>query len=94
MNNKEAVLDLMASKDFELPQPYRDAYADEQNATYHTGDGGFDVKDMDQFVDEQTKLQVIPEGTNWHDYVDLVPLWRAQKALGLPLRPSPSDMAQ
>jgi ABC-type nitrate/sulfonate/bicarbonate transport system substrate-binding protein len=94
MKNKDAVLDLMASKGFDLPQPYRDAYADEQNANYHTGDGGFDVKDMDQFVNEQMDLKVIPAGTNWHDYVDLVPLWRAQKALGLPLRPNPADFTK
>jgi hypothetical protein len=49
---------------------------------------------MDQFVNEQIELKVIPPGTNWHEYVDLVPLWRAQKALGLPLRPAPGDMAQ
>jgi NitT/TauT family transport system substrate-binding protein len=94
VNNKDAVLELMAAKDFELPQPYRDAYAAEQNPNYHTGDGGFDVADMDQFVDEQIELKVIPPGTNWQDYVDLVPLWRAQKALNLPLRPAPGDMAQ
>lgn len=94
MNNKDAVLDLMASKGFELPQPYRDAYAAEQSANYHTGDGGFDIADMDQFVDEQIELKVIPPGTNWHDYVDLVPLWRAQKALNLPLRPDPAELAQ
>ena len=94
LNNKDAVLNLMAAKDFDLPQPYRDAYADEQNSTYHTGDGGFDVKDMDQFVNEQIELKVIPPGTDWHEYVDLVPLWRAQKALNLPLRPAPADMAQ
>lgn len=94
VNNKDAVLDLMASKGFELPQPYRDVYADEQSASYHTGDGGFDVADMDQFVNEQIELKVIPPGTDWHDYVDLVPLWRAQKALNLPLRPDPADLAQ
>jgi NitT/TauT family transport system substrate-binding protein len=92
--NKDAVLDLMATKDFDLPQPYRDAYAAEQAPDYHTADGGFDVADMDQFIDEQIKLKVIPEGTNWREYVDLVPLWRAQKALGLPLRPNPAEMAQ
>jgi ABC-type nitrate/sulfonate/bicarbonate transport system substrate-binding protein len=94
VNNKDAVLDLMAAKDFELPQPYRDAYAAEQSPSYHTGDGGFDLADMDQFVNEQIELKVIPPGTNWQEYVDLVPLWRAQKALNLPLRPAPGDMAQ
>jgi NitT/TauT family transport system substrate-binding protein len=94
INNKDEVLDLMAAKGFELPQPYRDVYADEQAPTYHTGDGGFDIKDMDQFVNEQMDLKVIPPGTDWHEYVDLVPLWRAQKALNLPLRPDPSELAQ
>jgi NitT/TauT family transport system substrate-binding protein len=92
--NKDAVLDLMATKGFELPQPYRDVYADEQSPDYHTGDGGFDIADMDQFVNEQIELKVIPPGTNWQEYVDLIPLWRAQKALNLPLRPDPADLTQ
>ncbi|MDA2892116.1 ABC transporter substrate-binding protein [Mycolicibacterium sp. BiH015] len=94
VNNKDAVLDLMASKGFELPQEYRDAYAAEQAPDYHTSDGGFDVSDMNQFIDEQIELKVIPPGTNWREYVDLIPLWRAQKNLGLPLRPALSEMDQ
>lgn len=94
VKNKDEVLDLMASKDFDLKQPYRDAYAAEQSPDYHTADGGFDIADMDQFINEQIELKVIPPGTNWREYVDLVPLWRAQKALGLPLRPTPAAMAQ
>lgn len=92
--NKDEVLDLMATKDFDLPQPYRDAYVDEMDPEYHTADGGFAVADMDQFINEQIELGVIPPGTNWQEYVDLIPLWRAQKALGLPLRPDPSEMGQ
>jgi ABC-type nitrate/sulfonate/bicarbonate transport system substrate-binding protein len=93
VKNKDEVLDLMASKDFDLPQPYRDAYAAEQSPDYHTADGGFNVADMNQFINEQIELKVIPPGTNWREYVDLVPLWRAQKALGLPLRPTPEEMS-
>lgn len=92
--NKDEVLDLMATKDFDLPQPYRDAYVDEMDPEYHTADGGFDVADMDQFINEQIELDVIPPGTNWREYVDLIPLWRAQKALGLPLHPNPAEMDQ
>jgi len=88
------VLDLMATKDFDLPEPYRNAYADEQDPNYHIADGGFDVADMNQFINEQIELKVIPEGTNWRDYVDLIPLWRAQKALDLPLRPTPEEMSE
>lgn len=94
VNNKDEVLDFMATKGFELPQEYRDAYPAEQAPDYHTADGGFDVPDMNQFIDEQIELKVIPPGTNWREYVDLIPLWRAQKNLGLPLRPSPSEMDQ
>jgi ABC-type nitrate/sulfonate/bicarbonate transport system substrate-binding protein len=90
--NKDAVLELVADKGFELPQDYKDAYAEENAPDYHTVDGGFEVADMDEFVNTQIDLKVIPEGTDWHDYVNLVPLWRAQKALGLPLRPAISDL--
>ena len=90
--NKDAVLDLVADKGFELPQDYKDAYEEENDPGYHTVDAGFEVADMDEFVNTQIDLKVIPEGTNWHDYVNLVPLWRAQKALGLPLRPAIADL--
>lgn len=93
INNKDEVLNLMATKDFDLPEPYRNAYADEQDPEYHIADGGFDVADMNQFINEQIELKVIPEGTNWREYVDLIPLWRAQKALDLPLRPTPEEMS-
>jgi ABC-type nitrate/sulfonate/bicarbonate transport system substrate-binding protein len=92
--NKDEVLALMAKNKFELPQDYKDAYGAENDPNYHTADGGFDVADMQQFVDEQTKLKIIPEGTDWHDYVNPSYLWRAQKSLDLPLRPSPEDFAK
>jgi ABC-type nitrate/sulfonate/bicarbonate transport system substrate-binding protein len=91
--NKEDVLSIMEAKKFELPAEYRAAYSAENNPEYHTQDGGFEVADMDEFVDTQIDLKVIPPGTDWHDYVNPLPLWRAQKALGLPLRPSIEDFS-
>jgi ABC-type nitrate/sulfonate/bicarbonate transport system substrate-binding protein len=91
-DNKDAVLSLAEKNDFELPQEYKDAYEHENAADYHTGDGGFEVADMDEFVKTQTELEVIPPNTDWRKYSNLVPLWRAQKALGLELRPALSDM--
>jgi NitT/TauT family transport system substrate-binding protein len=93
IDNKEEVLNFIATKDFDLPEPYRNAYADEQSPDYHIADGGFDIADMDQFINEQIELGVVPEGTNWREYVDLIPLWRAQKALDLPLRPTPEELS-
>lgn len=90
--NKDAVLKLMADKGFEIPQEYQDAYEHENAADYHTGDGGFEVAEMDDFIKTQIDLDVIPSGTDWRKYTNLVPLWRAQKALGLELRPAFSDM--
>jgi ABC-type nitrate/sulfonate/bicarbonate transport system substrate-binding protein len=93
-SNKDEVLALMDEKKFELPQDYKDAYGAENDPDYHTVDGGFEIADMDKFVDEQIKLKVIPKGTDWHDYVDPTSLWRAQKSLGLPLRPTPEEFAE
>lgn len=92
ISHKDEVLQLAESKGFELPQEYKDAYKEENAPTYHTKDGGFEVKDMDDFINTQIKLKVIPPKTDWRKYTNLVPLWTAQKALGLPLRPSPSDV--
>ncbi|SMD21462.1 ABC transporter substrate-binding protein [Kibdelosporangium aridum] len=86
--NKDAVLNLMAAKGFQIPQEFKDAYADENAPDYHTRDGGFETADMDKFVTDQINFKVVPSGTNWRQWVDLMPLWRAQKALGLPLRPA------
>jgi ABC-type nitrate/sulfonate/bicarbonate transport system substrate-binding protein len=92
--NKDEVLGLMDAKKFELPPEFKNAYGAENDPAYHTADGGFEISDMQQFVDEQIKLKVIPSGTDWHDYVDPTPLWRAQKSLDLPLRPTPEEFAK
>jgi ABC-type nitrate/sulfonate/bicarbonate transport system substrate-binding protein len=92
MANKDEVLALMEEKKFELPDEFRAAYEEENNADYHTGDGGFDPADMDQFVKEQIDTKVIPAGTDWRELVDLTPLWRAQKYNGMPLNPSPESL--
>jgi ABC-type nitrate/sulfonate/bicarbonate transport system substrate-binding protein len=92
MSHKDEVLKLAEEKGFKLPDEYKAAYEDENDPEYHTADGGFEVKDMDDFINTQINLKVIPAGTDWRKYTNLVPLWRAQKALGLPLRPALSDM--
>jgi ABC-type nitrate/sulfonate/bicarbonate transport system substrate-binding protein len=94
VSHKDEVLKLAEDKGFELPDEYKAAYSDENDPKYHTADGGFEVKDMDDFISTQIKLDAIPKGTDWRKYTNLVPLWRAQKALGLPLRPALSDLSQ
>lgn len=92
--NKEEVLAKAEELDFELPQEYKDAYEEENAPDYHTSDGGFEVADLDGFVEEQISLDEIPEGTEWRDHTNLVPLWRAQAANGLELRPAVEDVVQ
>ncbi|TCJ34547.1 ABC transporter substrate-binding protein [Parafrankia sp. BMG5.11] len=86
--HKDEVVDLMNAKDFNMPAEYVAAYEEENAPDYHTLDGGFEVADMDQFIEDSIRFETAPEGTDWKDFTDLLPLWRAQKALGLPLRPS------
>lgn len=92
-SNKDEVLDYFEELGFDTPPPFRDAYEIESAPDYHTLDGGFDLADMDGFIQEQIEFEEIAAGTEWREYVNLLPLWRAQKALGLELRPSPEDFA-
>jgi ABC-type nitrate/sulfonate/bicarbonate transport system substrate-binding protein len=86
--NKDAVLALMTKNGFEVPPEFASAYSAENASTYHVADGGFDPADMDKFIKDQIGFKAVPEGTDWRTYTYLVPLWRAQKSLGLPLRPA------
>jgi ABC-type nitrate/sulfonate/bicarbonate transport system substrate-binding protein len=90
--NKDEVLALMARKGFEIPPEFANAYSAENAPTYHVADGGFEPADMDKFIKDQIGFKSVPEGTDWREYTYLLPLWRAQKSLGLPLRPALEDM--
>ena len=91
-NNKEEVLAMMDERKFELPESFRDAYATEQAKDYRGVDGGWNPDQMDAFVEEAIELKVIPPGTDWREFVDLTPLWRAQNELGMENRPAPADV--
>ena len=90
--HKQDVIDTALEQKFELPPEYQNAYTDENSPTYHTVDGGFEIADMDKFIKEQIDLEAVPKGTEWRDHANLTPLWRAQKSLGLPLRPAPDSL--
>lgn len=89
--NKNEVVELLRKKGFDIPEEYVAAYADENATDYHTVDGGFEVNDMDKFIRDSITFETAPVGTKWRDHVYLSPLWRAQKKLGLPLRPALAD---
>lgn len=87
-SNKDAVLAMMKSAKFDIPPSFSAAYSAENDPAYHVVDGSFAPADMDKFMDDQIGFKVVPEGTDWRAYTWLVPLWKAQKALGIPLNPS------
>lgn len=91
-NNKDEVLALMETKKFELPPSFKDAYETENAPDYRGRDGGWNPDEMDAFIKEATELKVVPPDTDWREYVELTPLWRAQNAIGLKNRPSPEEM--
>jgi ABC-type nitrate/sulfonate/bicarbonate transport system substrate-binding protein len=93
LDHKDEVLQMMSAAGYEIPTEYAAAYAFENSRDYHTADGGFAVAEMDKFVADSIKFETMPAGTNWRNYTDLTPLWRAQKQLDLPLRPALSDLA-
>lgn len=91
-SHQDEVIELMEAADYEIPAEYVAAYADENAPDYHTVDAGFEVGDMDTFVADSIKFETAPVGTKWRELTDLLPLWQAQKELGIPLRPAPSDL--
>jgi ABC-type nitrate/sulfonate/bicarbonate transport system substrate-binding protein len=93
IDHKDEVLKMMTDAGYDIPAEYASAYSFENSPEYHTADGGFEEADMDKFVADSIKFETMPAGTDWRDYTDLTPLWRAQKQLGLPLHPAPSDFA-
>jgi ABC-type nitrate/sulfonate/bicarbonate transport system substrate-binding protein len=92
--NKTTVLDMMKQAKFEITPDFSAAYSAENAPTYHTVDGSFKPADMDKFINDQIGFKVVPKGTDWRAYTWLEPLWKAQKALGVPLNPSISSIAQ
>jgi ABC-type nitrate/sulfonate/bicarbonate transport system substrate-binding protein len=92
--HKDEVVELMKAKGFDMPPEYVAVYDQENAPDYHTVDGGFEVADMDKFIEDSIKYDTAPPGTQWMNYTDLLPLWQAQKTLGLPLRPTLDSVRQ
>ncbi len=90
--NKDEVITLMREKGFVITPEYAAAYDEENAPDYHTVDGGFEPQDMSDLIEDSITFGTAPEGTDWTQYTYLLPLWRAQKANGLPLRPSPDSL--
>ena len=85
------VVKIMRANKFELPQEFVDVYKTETDQL--SKDGGFDPAQMDDLVKQEQGLDLLPASLDWRKYVDLDALYQAQKALGMPQRPAPSDVS-
>jgi ABC-type nitrate/sulfonate/bicarbonate transport system substrate-binding protein len=84
--NKEKAFDIMEKLGFKVLPDFRKQYQVELDQI--SADGGFDVKSMDEFVQSLVTTGEVPKGFDWRPYVDMKYVWAAQKALGLPKRPT------
>jgi ABC-type nitrate/sulfonate/bicarbonate transport system substrate-binding protein len=85
------VVKIMRAKKYELPDEFVAVYKTETDQL--SKDGGFDPAQMDELVKEEQGLDLLPAGLDWRKFVDLKALYQAQKALGMPQRPSPADVS-
>jgi ABC-type nitrate/sulfonate/bicarbonate transport system substrate-binding protein len=84
--NKQQAFDIMVKMGYQVPEEFRKLYQVELDQI--SSDGGFDVKSMDDFVQDLAATNVLPPNFDWRPYVDMKYVWAAQQALGLPKRPA------
>lgn len=83
--NKDEVLQIMADNGFDTSKLER-SYQPELDQ--QSPDAGFELEDMDSMIERGVENEQIPDGTDWHDYVDLGLLREAQQEAGVTPRPA------
>jgi ABC-type nitrate/sulfonate/bicarbonate transport system substrate-binding protein len=85
-SHQAEILQIMRSHKFEIPPDFEALYSTEIEQI--SPDGGLDTAKMDELVQQEQQLDIIPKDLDWKQYTKLDPLWEAQQALGLPRNPS------
>lgn len=88
--NKDEAYATMIERGFEIPDEFIELY--DVEIEQFSPDGGFDVAEMDTFIDELKETGDVPADAEWRDHVDFTYLWEAQDLLGIPRSPNPDDM--
>ncbi|MDO8213594.1 ABC transporter substrate-binding protein [Conexibacter sp. CPCC 206217] len=88
--NADEVIRIMRDNRFEITQDFIDTFPEEVEQI--SPDGGFSVRAMDDLITEEQRLDLLPADLNWREFFDLAPLWRVQRALGLPESPAAAEM--
>ena len=85
-SHKAEVLGIMRAHKFEIPEDFEALYSTEVDQV--SADGGFTTAKMDELVQQEQQLDIIPKGLDWKRLTNLEPLWDAQQGLGLTRNPS------
>lgn len=88
--HKQQVLDIMRKHKFDIPPEFASQYMVEVRQI--SPDGGFVPAQMDDLVKQEANLNLMPKDLDWRKFTDLGPLYEAQKALGMPERPTPQEV--
>jgi ABC-type nitrate/sulfonate/bicarbonate transport system substrate-binding protein len=90
LSHKQQVLSIMRKHKFEIPPEFAAEYTTETDQI--SKDGGFIPAQMTELVQQEAQLGLMPSTLDWHKYVDLGPLHKAQRAVGIPERPTTAEL--
>ncbi|HZD37381.1 MAG TPA: ABC transporter substrate-binding protein [Actinomycetes bacterium] len=85
-SHQAEILQIMRSHKFEIPPDFEALYSTEIDQI--SPDGGLDTAKMDELVQQEQQLDILPKNLDWKQFTKLEPLWEAQQALGLPRNPA------
>lgn len=83
--NKNEALAIMEKHGFKISDDFKALYNIEVEQM--SPDSGFDLKAMDQLIEESAAINTLPKGFDWRKASDLTLLAKAQAAIGLTVRP-------
>jgi ABC-type nitrate/sulfonate/bicarbonate transport system substrate-binding protein len=88
--NKDQAYQNMIDLGYEIPPEFIELYQVELDQ--YSPDGGFDIAEMQPFLDELAITGDVPEGVDWKQYFAWDILWEAQDAAGFERRPTQDEV--
>jgi ABC-type nitrate/sulfonate/bicarbonate transport system substrate-binding protein len=85
--NREKTFETMEKFGYKITPAFKASFP--ETLRQMSPDGGFaNAAAMDGFLDPEVQTGKLPKNFDWHKVVDMKYVWAAQKALGLPQRPT------
>jgi branched-chain amino acid transport system substrate-binding protein len=80
-NNKDEIIEIMRSREYEIPQAFVDQY--ERAQTIIGDDGYFDPVAMDTLIADAVRVGNLEQSIDWREFIDLSYLNQAYTELGM-----------